>query len=117
MTQIHEGDKLYVVSRRDITAGYQSVQAQHALAEFIFEHPEIAREWHKNSNYLGFLSAADERELNRLIEMALLHNLKISVFREPDIGNEITAIAIQPGETSKKLVRNLPLGLKEFKNI
>jgi hypothetical protein len=49
--------------------------------------------------------------------MALLHNLKISVFREPDIGNEITAIAIQPGETSKKLVRNLPLGLKEFKNI
>lgn len=63
------------------------------------------------------MSVADEKELNKLIELALINNLKISVFKEPDIDNEITAIAIQPGDTSKKLLRNIPLGLKEYKQI
>jgi len=42
------------------------------------------------------------------------HNLKTTIFREPDIGNEITAIAVQPHKLSKKLTSNLPLALKEY---
>jgi len=44
------------------------------------------------------------------------HNLKTTIFKEPDIGNEVTAIAVQPSEKSKKLTSNLPLALKEYKH-
>jgi hypothetical protein len=37
------------------------------------------------------------------------------VFREPDINNEITAIAVEPSEKSRKLCSNLPLALKGLK--
>jgi hypothetical protein len=32
-----------------------------------------------------------------------------TVFREPDIGNEITAVAIEPSPATQKLVRKIPL--------
>lgn len=102
-------NKLYIISRSDLELSYQAVQGQHALAEFIFEHPQIARKWHKESNYLCFLVAKDEFELNNLIEKALALGLKISVFKEPDINNELTAIAIEPNEIAKKLCSKLKL--------
>jgi len=37
-------------------------------------------------------------------------------FYEPDINNELTAIALEPGEKSKKLISNLPLMLKGYNN-
>lgn len=90
-----------------------SVQAQHALAEFIFQYPEISKEWFQRSNYLGFLSVQNEEDLIKLISKAQEKNIKFSVFREPDIDNQITAIALEPGNKSKKLCANLKLALKE----
>jgi len=87
----------------------------HAAIQFIFEHPEITKEWYNISNYLGFLSVANEYELNKLIEKAVLLNIKISVFKEPDIDNQITAIALQPGIKSKKLCSNLKLALRDVR--
>lgn len=84
----------------------------HAAIQFAMEHPEINKDWFTNSNYLGFLSVTNEYELHQLIEKALLHGIKISIFREPDIGNQITAIALAPGSKSKKLCSNLPLALR-----
>ena len=111
--QIKEGDKLYVVTRQDISFGYQGVQAQHAIVEFCFQHPEIAKTWYENSNYLGFLSVANENELMALAEQAAANDIHVSVFREPDVDNEVTAIAIAPGPKSKKLVSKLELALKD----
>lgn len=54
----------------------------------------------------------DESDLNKLIEKALLNNIKFSVFREPDIDNQITAITLEPSLISKKLCSNLKLALK-----
>ena len=84
----------------------------HALRQFTAEHPEIDRLWFEQSNYLGLLSVGDEKELADLIEQATAHDIYFSVFREPDIDNQITAIALAPGPKSKKLCSRLPLALR-----
>lgn len=38
--------------------------------------------------------------------------IKHSVFFEPDIGNQATALVIEPGEASRKICSNLPLALR-----
>lgn len=95
-----------------MSAGYQGVQSIHAGIQFVFEHPEYAKCWYENSNYLGFLSVENEQELNQLIERARSQEIKFSIFREPDVDNQITAIALEPGNKSKKLCSNLKLALK-----
>lgn len=116
MTQIKSNDKLYVITRKDLDPGYQGVQSLHALQEFVMQHPIINKEWYSKSNYLGWLAVKDEGELVRLIEKADQQGIAFSVFREPDIDNEITAIALEPGEKSRRLCSNLPLSLKETGN-
>lgn len=59
------------------------------------------------------LSVEDEHELLCYIEKFRESNLKFTIFREPDIGNEITSVAIEPSEKAAKLCSNLPLMLKE----
>jgi Peptidyl-tRNA hydrolase PTH2 len=95
--------------------GYQAVQSIHAAIQFKFEHPEISLNWFEKSNYLGLLSVVNEVELIALIEQATEKGIPLSVFREPDIDNQITAIALAPGPQSKKLCSRLPLALKERK--
>jgi hypothetical protein len=114
MATIKMGDKLYLVTRRDIAPGYQAVQSCHVMRQFTADHPELDGEWFTKSNYLALLSVADEVELMRLIVSAKDHNLKWSAFREPDIGGAITAIAIQPHPKTVEMCKTLPLALKEL---
>lgn len=114
MAPIKMGDKLFVVTRRDISPGYQGVQSQHALRQFTAEHPERDAEWFKSSNFLAWLSVEDEVELMRLITEAQDRGLRWSAFREPDVGGQITAIAIEPHPETAKICRGLPLALKEL---
>lgn len=100
-----------MITRRDLDPGYQAVQSMHALRQFTAEHPEVDREWFERSNYLGLLSVSDEIELKNLIERASLQGIRFSIFREPDIEDQITAIALEPGPKSKKLCSRLPLAL------
>ncbi len=85
----------------------------HALRQFTAEHPEIDRLWFEQSNYLGLLSVANEIELYNLVERAQSQGIQVSIFREPDVGDQITAIALAPGTRSKKLCSNLALALKD----
>lgn len=70
----------------------------------------------KFSQYLVFLSVADESALIELIDKFNENGLRVSIFREPDIDNQITAIAVEPSVLTRKLTSNLPLMLKELKN-
>ena len=114
MATIKTGDKLYLVTRRDIAPGYQAVQSCHAMRQFTAEHPERDCEWFTNSNYLALLSVTNEVELMKLISLASDHGLKWSAFREPDVGGEITAIAIEPHPKTAEICKALPLALKEL---
>lgn len=107
--------KLYVVTRRDLSPGAQAVQGMHALVEFQFEHPDKAREWHAESNTLGFLSVADEKELNELIGKLFHLDIAHSMFREPDLGMSLTAIAIEATDPAMEALRHLPLAMKELR--
>lgn len=89
------------------------MQSIHAAIQFGMEYPEVYKVWFQVSNYLGLLSVANEQELYQLIEKAKEHDIKVSIFREPDVDDQITAIALEPGIKTKKLCSNLPLALKE----
>lgn len=105
-------DKLFLITRQDLSPGYQAVQSCHALRQFTAEHPEKDLEWFTTSNYLALLSVKNEHELRKLFIDAKESGLKCSGFEEPDVDNELTAIAIEPGERSRELCKKLPLALK-----
>jgi hypothetical protein len=106
---------LIVITRQDLPNGYQAVQGMHAAINFQHEYPEISKIWFNLSNYLAFLSSPDERGLQALLDKFQKKGLKVSAFYEPDIGNQLTAIALEPGEISRKITSHLPLALKNFK--
>jgi len=89
------------------------VQSIHAAIQFAMEYPDTNKEWFEKSNYLGFLSVATERELLGLAEKANSLGIECSIFREPDIENQVTAIALAPGSKTKKLCSDLKLALNK----
>lgn len=106
---------LYVVTRRDLFPGYQGVQSQHALAEFTFQYPEEFKTWRRESNYLAWLSVGDEDDLKKLAIKIGRADVKLVAFFEPDVQFQMTAIAIEPGAKSARLLKKLPLALKGIK--
>jgi len=112
MATIKMGDKLFLVTRRDIAPGYQAVQSCHAMRQFTADHPEVDNDWFAKSNYLALLSVDNEIELMRLLVAATDAGLRSSAFREPDVGGAITAIAIEPHPKAAELCKSLPLALK-----
>ena len=113
-TQI-ENKYMYIIVRKDISPEQQSVQAIHASIESTrkfckesekdWEHPHIVLCGVKNENSL--LSAILRLEK---------HCIPFEIFREPDLNNEITAIATSPicGEQREIMSRyNLLIHKKE----
>ena len=109
-------DKLYIVTRRDMAPGYQAVQSIHAAQQFAIDFPIANARWHEKSNYLGLLSVKDEVALKRLATKATRVGLAVSLFCEPDVDWQVTAIAIEAGSISRKLCKRLklPLALREY---
>ncbi len=101
--------KLFLVTRADLAHGPQAIQSAHALREFSEHHPEIDREWYRTSNTLILKAVADEKALRRLADRARARGIRFSAFHEPDMGNAMTALAIEP--SGKSLVQGLPLAL------
>lgn len=81
--------KLYVAVRKDLTKPQQAVQAGHALAEYLLDNRET--EW--NNGTLIYLGAKDEDELKSLTKRLKYDRICHTVFSEPDIGDELTAVA------------------------
>ena len=83
--------KLYILTRRDIGIKYAGVQAGHALAQWMLENPTQAKEW--NNGTLVYLSVSCEEDLKAWGKNLDELGISWSGFREPDIGNELTAIS------------------------
>ena len=91
------------------------MQAAHAVADFIITNPEVSREWHDTSNYLIILSVSTESELQRTAQTLKAADLTFSPFHEPDINNQLTAIAIEPSDKAKRFCSGFKLALKKAK--
>lgn len=101
-------DKLIVVTRKDLSPSYQSVQAGHSVVQFQYDFPKISFEWYKNSKYLIYLGIDDYNEFKEFIIKLNNNNIKYSLFFEPDIG-EYTSVTIEPGKKSIWLTKKLDL--------
>ena len=86
-----------LVTHSGLTLGYQAVQPAHALAQFAMDYPTIFEDWQQNHKNLIVLAAKDESHLMDLWIEAKEKGINVSFFREPDIGHELTAIALAPG--------------------
>lgn len=84
--------KLYILIRSDLsTKAYMACQGGHALAQWILENPGQAQEW--GNHTLIYLRVDNEEQLKFWIDVIEMGGEKCVCFREPDLGNEITAIA------------------------
>lgn len=100
-------ERLYVVGRADLPPGLRAAQLVHAARAFADEHEEAERDWYKTSNNLVLLEVKDEQALLALANVAV--GIPMALCLEPDLDNQVTAIALGAG--AKRLVRHLPLAL------
>lgn len=105
--------KLYIAVRADLPPGLQAAQAVHAAFQFYDEHPTQARSWLRRSNFLVVVAVPDEDALLELAtEAAMGQGLCTTKVNEPDLGDEYTAIALQPGPEAGALCASFPLALR-----
>lgn len=104
-------DKLYIITRSDLAPGVRAAQLCHGMRQWSAEKPEADKEWFEKSNTLVLLEVADEAELLKLAERASADGVACVSFREPDMNNALTAIAIC-GEYARKLLSQLPLAFR-----
>jgi len=95
---------LYVIIRDDLeTIAHKAVQAGHAVAQFVLDYPQD--DW--NNNYLIYVVVENEEKL-KFWKMKVEDNaMNFSSFSEPDLGNEMTALACY--STNDKMFSKLKL--------
>lgn len=113
MDRTQSPDKFYIAVRADLPPGLQLAQSVHAMAQFWDEHPTFARSWLHRSNFLVVVCVKDEDALLALAaEASLGRSLCTTKVNEPDLGDEYTALAIQPGPEAAALCASFPLALR-----
>ena len=88
-------------------------QTAHAVADFAVSSPGEFREWHANSNYIVVLTASHRAHLEELRSQAHTRGLACVSFHEPDMAEELTALAFIPHGSNKSFLSNLPLAGKK----
>lgn len=102
-----------MVTHAGLSRGQKATQSTHAAFKFAHEHPVITDDWYLNSTYLVLVTAKSSYHLELIADQAEQADLVVSRWFEPDMGDELTAIAIAPSLIASKLMANLPLTLRE----
>ena len=80
--------KLYILVRKDLTPSQTAVQAGHAVAEYLLADPQTWR-----NNTLIYLGVKNLFHLEKWMDRLSSNGIDYIPWREPDINNEVTAIA------------------------
>jgi len=85
-------ERIYTITRKDISFGQKIVQSNHASTQYLIDHsPHTKGKW--NNGSIICLELGNEKSLKRWIKKLENNNIDYSLFREPDMDNQITAIA------------------------
>jgi len=82
--------KLYVIVRSDLSRSQRTVQAVHASAEFLLH--DKSHVW--DNGTVICLKVRDEQELLKIEDRVKSLKIPYRTFREPDTGNDMTALAL-----------------------
>jgi len=96
-------EKLYVIVNSELTISQQAVQSAHAVAEFLKKHPHTM--WSNGHLILLKEKPAYSGSMSRY---GFGHSCEVAEFKEPDLDNKVTAVAIF-GPNVEKLMKNKPL--------
>ena len=91
-----ESKRLFVLVRDDLKSeGYKAVQAGHAVAKFTIQRPDLWR-----NEYLIYVRVKNYDQLRLWLMKIRESNFYYRYFCEPDLNNEMTAIACLPEDPS-----------------
>jgi len=93
-----------VIVKKTLNAGLKAAQAIHAFRAFVGEYPHIEEFWHREHNNIVVLQLDDVPAKAQELEEA---GYRLSRFHEPDLGDELTAICVEP--EAWRLLSNIPL--------
>lgn len=96
----------YVVLRDDLGAGQVGAQTAHVTAAFAGAHPGVLGGWHDGGGSVAVLAAPGDA-LPRLRDAFSLAGVPTASFREPDLGDVVTAVAVACERTHPLVRRNL----------
>lgn len=94
------------MTRQDLPPAAQAVQSAHAAVEYAARHPHVA------GCVLVMLTVPDEPSLAMMAARLELYDVDVEQFREPDLGDALTAIAASGPAAARRLAR-LPLLMRE----
>lgn len=90
--------RLYVLIDNKLDSIYGCVQGGHVVAQWLLNHPN--QNW--NNSYLIYVSA----DISKWKERLDILEIDYTEFREPDLNNQVTALAILNND---KVFKNLKL--------
>lgn len=83
--------KMYILVRKDLAETYRVVQGAHALAQYGLEHSDFFKVWNNGTVvFLGVNNLKSLRDWKLKLQMCKKRH---SVFQEPDLDGQETAIA------------------------
>ncbi len=96
-------ERLYVLVRGDLTPSQSAVQAGHAVAQYLLDHPGTS--W--TNGYLIYLRLDNEDHLHRWRNKLDRRGHRYSCFHEEDLAGQATSIATV--DRKGGLFKGLPL--------
>jgi len=90
--------RLYVLINKELNSIYGCVQGGHVVAQWLLNHPK--QTW--NNSYLIYLSV----DINKWKDKLDILEVDYTEFKEPDLNNQITALAVLNND---KLFKKLQL--------
>ena len=98
--KMETSNRLYILVSEDLAPIYGAVQGGHAIAQWMLEHFDNL--YWKNETVV-YLSCNVEK-MKYLLEWD-----DISIFREPDLNNKLTAIAVVGNPRNERMFKKLRL--------
>lgn len=98
-------NKLYILIDKSLNNIYGSIQGGHCACEWLLEHWQLDKEgdpqWRWHNDYLIYLQA-DLKDIEEFMPYS-----NFTKFFEPDLNNQLTAIAIHENDMSDRLKKKI----------